>query len=311
MQKGKKVIITGGSGFIGQALCAELAAFGYDVTVLSRQPEKLKKNENSRIRMGYWDPENPETWFSHASGACAIINLAGENIASSLRWTASKKERLLQSRLTAGKAVTEAVLRSDPKPGVVIQASAIGYYGNRGREVLGETSGPGQGFLADLAKQWEASMDPVRRQSVRCVTIRTGIVLGNDGGFLERVVLPFKLGLGGHLGDGQQWLSWIHLADEVSAIRFLIENETLNGAYNLTAPNPLTARDFFKNLGRVLGKPSWLHLPAFMLRLMMGELAKEMLLSGQRVLPDRLARSGYAFKYTDAYSALKSILGNN
>jgi len=305
---GKKVIITGGSGFIGQALCAELNAFGYDVTVLSRRPEQLKINENSRIRMVYWDPKNPATWLSHASGACAIVNLAGENIASSLRWTTAKKDRLLQSRLTAGKAVSEAVMRLDHKPGVLIQASAIGYYGNRQKEELTEESSPGQGFLADLAKQWETSIDPVCRQGVRCATIRTGIVLGKGGGFLERVVLPFKLGLGRHLGNGQQWLSWIHLADEVSAIRFLIENKTLEGAFNLTAPNPLISRDFFKTLGRVLGRPSWLHAPAFMLRLMLGEMAKELLLSGQRVLPDRLTRSGYAFKYPDAYSALQSIM---
>lgn len=308
VKMGKKIIITGGSGFIGQALCAELNAFGYEVTVLSRRPEQRKLNKSSRTHMVYWDPNDPETWFSHASGACAIVNLAGDNIASSLRWTAAKKERLLQSRLTAGKAVSEAVLRLDQKPGVLIQASAIGYYGNRQKEVLTEASGPGEGFLADLAEQWETCVDPVRQQGVRCATIRTGIVLGKGGGFLERVVFPFKLGLGGHLGNGQQWLSWIHLADEVSAIRFLIEHETLEGAFNLTAPNPLIARDFFKKLGRVLGRPSWLHPPAFMLRLMMGELASELLLSGQRVLPDRLACSGYKFKYPDAYSALQSIM---
>jgi len=304
----KKVIITGGSGFIGQALCEELFDFSYDVTVLSRRPEQQKENENSHIRIGFWDPENPETWYSHASGACAIVNLAGENIASSLRWTAAKKEQLLKSRLAAGKAVSETVLRSDQKPGVVIQASAIGYYGNCGENLMTETSGPGQGFLADLAKQWESSVAPIRQQGVRCATIRTGIVLGKNGGFLGRVLLPYKLGFGGHPGKGQQWLSWIHLADEVRAIRFLIENKSLEGDFNLTAPNPLTSRDFFKTLGQVLGRPSWLHPPAFMLRLMMGELAKELLLSGQRVMPERLLNSGYEFKYPDAYSALQSIL---
>ncbi len=309
LKMGKKIIITGGSGFIGQALCTELNTFGYEVTVLSRRPEQRELNERSHTRVVCWDPNDPETWLSHASGACAIVNLAGDNIASSLRWTATKKERLLQSRLTAGKAVSEAVLRLDQKPGVLIQASAIGYYGNREDEVLTEESGPGEGFLADLAEQWETCVDPVRQQGVRCATIRTGIVLGKGGGFLERIVLPFKLGLGGHLGNGQQWLSWIHLADEVSAIRFLIEHETLEGAFNLTAPNPSIARDFFKTLGSVLGRPSWLHLPAFMLQLMMGELASELLLSGQRVLPDRLACSGYKFKYPDAYSALQSIMG--
>jgi uncharacterized protein (TIGR01777 family) len=305
---GRKIIITGGSGFIGQALCTELNAFGYEVTVLSRRLEQRVLNERSHTRVVCWDPNDPEPWLSHASGACAIVNLAGDNIASSLRWTAAKKERLLQSRLTAGKAVSEAVLRLNQKPGVLIQASAIGYYGNREDEVLTEESGPGEGFLADLAEQWETCVDPVRQQGVRCATIRTGIVLGKGGGFLERVVFPFKLGLGGHLGNGQQWLSWIHLADEVSAIRFLIEHETLEGAFNLTAPNPLVARDFFKKLGRVLKRPSWLHLPAFMLRLMMGELASELLLSGQRVLPDRLTRSGYTFKYPDAFPALQSIM---
>ena len=304
----KKIIITGGSGFIGQALCSELNTFGYEVIVLSRRPEQHQLNESSHIRMIYWDPSDPETWRSHASGACAIVNLAGDNIASSLRWTAAKKERLLQSRLAAGKAVSDTILQLEQKPSVLIQASAIGYYGNRKNELLTEASDSGKGFLADLAKQWETCVEPIRQQGIRCATIRTGIVLGRGGGFLERVVLPFKLGLGGHLGNGKQWVSWIHLADEVSAIRFLIEQENLEGVFNLTAPNPLLARDFFKILGRVLKRPSWLHPPAFMLRLMMGELASELLLSGQRVLPDRLTCSGYKFKYPDAYSALQSIL---
>jgi len=304
----KKVIITGGSGFIGRVLAGELAICGYEVIVLSRRPEKAIRHQSSRVHTAHWNPEDPESWMHHLSGDCAIVNLAGDNIASSLRWTAAKKNRILGSRLFVGKAVSEAVKQAVHKPRVLIQASAVGIYGNRYDEVLTEASVPGNGFLADVAGQWEKSISAVRDQGVRCVAIRTGIVLGKGGGFLERVIVPFRLFAGGHPGNGRQWLSWIHLADETQAIRFLIEHEDLNGCFNLTAPGPLTARDFFKTLGRVTKRPSWLHPPAFVLRLLFGELAQELLLSGQRVHPHRLLNAGYVFRYPDVFSALNDLL---
>lgn len=304
----RKIIITGGSGFIGRALSVDLADHGYDVIVLSRRPEAVTPPLNPRVQMAYWDVKDPATWLDLASGAFAIVNLAGDNIASSLRWTSEKKERILGSRLLAGRAVSETVQLAGHKPRVLIQASAIGYYGNRRDEELTEESGPGTGYLADVAVKWEKSIMTVREQGIRCATIRTGIVLGRGGGFLSRVILPFKFLAGGHPGNGRQWLSWIHLADEVGAIRFLIENDKLDGCFNLTAPEPVNAREFFSSIGSVTSRPSWLHPPAFVLKLVLGQLAQELLLSGQRVIPKRLLDAGYVFKYPDVSAALNDLI---
>lgn len=304
----RKIVITGGSGFIGRSLCDELVSNGYDVIILSRDPGRVKHLTNPNIRIAQWDLKRPDIWLQHASSALAVVNLAGDNIASSLRWNATKKNRILSSRLEAAQAVSDAIAQAEVKPRVLVQASAIGYYGDRFDEVLTECSAPGEGFLANIASKWEQTVDPIRQQGLRCVTVRTGIVLGPGGGFLGRIVLPFRLYLGGHPGKGRHWISWIHIADEVAAIRFLIERDDLSGPFNLTSPMPLQARDFFKELGRTLGRPSWLHVPGFMLQLMLGELARELLLSGQRVIPQRLMDSGFTFNYPDAGSALRDIL---
>jgi len=201
------------------------------------------------------------------------------------------------------------VEKSKSKPNVVVQASGIGYYGNRGDEILDESSSPGSGFLVEVAKQWEKTTEKVKFLGVRHIIIRTGVVLGKDGGFLPRVLLPFRLFVGGHLGSGKQWIPWIHIQDEAKAIRFLIEKEDLKGVFNLTSPNPLVSKDFFKILGKVIKRPSWLHIPGFFLRLFLGQMAEELILSGQRALPKRLLESGYEFLYSDLESALKEILG--
>lgn len=304
----KRIVITGGTGFVGRALCRDLLMHGYDVIVLSRNPRKAKPTVDSGITLVKWDGETPQGWLHYATGALAIINLAGENIASSLRWTQEKKELLLRSRLNAGKAVMKAAEQADEKPRVVIQASAIGYYGNRRDEVIDESSSLGAGFLAEVARQWETSIKQLTDIEVRCPIIRTGVVLGRYNGFLPRVTLPFRFFMGGHPGSGEQWLSWIHIDDEVAAIRFLIEKDYLTGPFNLTAPNPLKARDFFHLAGMVLKRPSWFHVPGFVLQLALGELAKELLLSSQRVIPKRLLDSGYSFQYPEALPALKDLL---
>jgi uncharacterized protein (TIGR01777 family) len=303
----ERIIITGATGFIGRALCKQLVEGGYEVVALSRSSKGGSESLPNQVKIVNWDAGTAEGWADYTDGAYAIINLAGENIGSG-RWTERKKRRILESRLKAGRAVVEAVEKAGVKPKVVIQASGIGYYGDRGDELLEESSLAGSGFLVEVAKRWEESTKKVESVGVRQVIIRTGVVLGADGGFLSRVLLPFRLFVGGHLGSGHQWIPWIHLDDEVGAIMFLMEKENLQGVFNLTAPNPLTSKDFFRLLGRVMRRPSWLPVPGFALRLLLGEMAKELILSGQRAVPKRLLDSGYEFKYADAESALREIL---
>jgi hypothetical protein len=301
------VIISGATGFIGTVLVKKLVARNYHVVVLSRNPGKAAAFNSSPVKVVACDGRSANGWGHYADGAYGIINLAGENIAAG-RWTPARKTAILQSRLAAGSAIVEAVTLSARKPRVVIQASGIGYYGNRGDTVLDETSSVGTGFLSDVAIQWEKSTEPVEALGVRRAIIRTGIVLGRDGGFLSRVLLPFKLFMGGCMGSGRQWLSWVHMEDEVSAICFLLEQDAAQGAFNLSSPQPLNAKDFFAEVGRALGRPSWLPVPGFALRMLLGEMAEELILSGQRALPARLLEAGYAFHYPSAQHALQNIL---
>jgi uncharacterized protein (TIGR01777 family) len=300
-----RVIITGATGFIGRALTKELAQGDYEIVALSRNPQI--KSELNKISYIEWDAKNPNGWTDYLDGAYAIVNLAGENISAG-RWTKKRKQTILQSRLNAGKAVVEAVKRVKRKPKVLVQASAIGYYGSREDEILEESSAPGSGYLPEVAQKWEFSTKEVESLGVRHVTIRTGIVLGKSGGALPRLIQPFHFFVGGPLGNGKQWFSWIHLEDEIKAIRFLMKNENLNGAFNLTAPAPLVMKDFCKILGRVMHRPCWLKVPGFALRLIMGEMAEALLLTGQRVQPKRLLEAGYKFSYPEAESALSQIL---
>jgi hypothetical protein len=301
-----RVIITGATGFIGRALCQELGR-DYEVIALSRNAESAQQSIGDAAKVVQWDARTPAGWDRDADGAHAIINLAGENLASG-RWSQARKSRILQSRLDAVKAVVETVKRLHNKPKVVILASAIGYYGPRQDEQLDEASTPGEGFLANVCRQVEHSAEEFENLGVRCVVIRTGVVLGRGGGALPRLILPFRLYLGGHLGSGGQWFSWISLKDEVAAIRFLVENEHLRGVFNLTAPKPVTMKEFCQILGKVLNRPAWLNVPAFAARLALGEMADEMLLSGQRVLPTRLQAAGFKFRYPDLEKALSDIL---
>ena len=304
----KTVIISGATGFIGRMLVKKLVAGDYRIVVLSRSPQKGAVFGSSQVEVAAWDGRSAQGWGHYADGAYGIINLAGENIAAG-RWTPARKAAILESRLAAGRAVTEAVAQAARKPRVVIQASGIGYYGNCGAVVLDETSPAGTGFLADVAVQWERSTEPVEASGVRRVIIRTGVVLGRDGGFLSRVLLPFKLFMGGCMGSGRQWLSWVHMDDEVRAVCYLLEQDDARGAINLCSPNPLTAREFFGIMGSVMGRPSWLPVPGFALHLMLGEMADELILSGQRALPKRLLEAGYAFHYPSAREALENLLG--
>ena len=234
-----RVIVTGGTGFIGKALCALLVQKGYEVVVLSRSAGKMKTDGTTTVK---WDARSADNWGDYADGALAIVNLAGRNIAAQ-PWSEKVKKDLLQSRVQAGKAVLEAVESAANKPGVVIQGSAIGYYGSHKDKIFDESAARGSGFLASLTEQWEASTAAVEDRGVRRAIIRTGIVLGSDGGMLPRLLLPFRFFMGGTPGSGAQWFSWIHLHDEVMAICYLMENKELSGVFNLTAPEPVTLRE--------------------------------------------------------------------
>ncbi len=300
------VIILGGSGLIGRALAASLATDGYDVVILSRNPQRVPALP-SGIRAEQWDGCSAEGWGFLANGAEAIVNLAGENLAAG-RWAAERKRQILASRLNPGQAVVQAVQTTTRKPAVLIQASAVGYYGPRGDQELAEDAPPGQDFAAQVVREWEASTAPVEALGVRRVLIRSGVVLSAKGGALPRMLMPFRLFAGGRLGSGRQWLSWIHIADEVDAIRFLIQNRAARGVFNLTAPNPVMNAEFSRIVGRILGRPAWLPTPALALRLVFGEMAT-VLLDGQRAIPQHLLHMGFAFRFPGLEAALRNLLG--
>jgi uncharacterized protein (TIGR01777 family) len=303
----KRVIITGASGFIGRALVRDLAAKGYETVALTRNPEKARDRLPPGVTLAEWSGRSAAGWGGLADGARAIVNLAGDSLAEG-RWTKAKKARILASRVDAGTAVAVAVRTAVTKPGVLVQASAIGFYGAAGDEDLDESAPPGEGFLAGVVREWEDSTRAVESLGVRRAVIRSGLVLGKGGGVWPRLVLPFRFFIGGPLGGGRQAFSWISLEDEVRAILHLIEHDELAGAFNLTAPGPLRQREFCRVLGRAIRRPCWLPVPALLLRLLFGEKAKETLLSGQRVVPRRLMASGFAFHHPDAASAVAAIL---
>lgn len=253
-----------------------------------------------------WDGLTVKGWGHLVDGADALVNLAGANIAEG-KWTAERKRLIRDSRLNAGRAVVEAIRAATHKPQVLIQASGVGYYGDCGDEVLTEKRSAGGDFLAQLAVEWEAGVAGVEALGLRRVVIRTGVVLSSKGGALPRMLLPFRLFVGGRMGDGRQWFPWIHLSDEVSAIRFLINKEGASGVFNLTAPNPVTNAEFTQMQGRQLGRPSVVPLPAFVLRRVLGEMA-DVLLVSQRAIPQRLTQLGYVFRFVDAASALRDLL---
>ncbi|MBN1657554.1 MAG: TIGR01777 family oxidoreductase [Anaerolineae bacterium] len=307
-----RVIITGGTGQIGRDLAGSLAVDGHNVIVLTRSPESAT-GLAAGVRPVGWDARTAEGWGHLADGADAIVNLAGANLAGEgffpSRWTEERKQIIRDSRVDAGKAVVEAVLEAEVRPKVIIQASGVGYYGARDEYPVTVDSGPGDDFLARLAADdWEPSTAPVEEMGVRRAIIRSGAVLHAGEGALKRLVLPFRLFVGGPMGSGHQWFSWIHQEDQVRAIRFLIEHEEARGAFNLTAPQPVTNKEFARALGRALGRPSWLPLPAFALRLAFGEVS-DVLLTGQAAVPDRLQELGFEFKYPNVELALRELVG--
>lgn len=307
-----RIIITGGTGLIGRTLANKLVQYGHDVIVLSRNPDKTHGLESS-VRVEEWDAKSAQGWGALADGAGAIVNLAGESIAGEgfppKPWTPERKKRILESRLNAGKAVVEAIKAASNKPGVLIQSSAVGYYGTHGDENITEDHPAGNDFLADVCKQWEASTAEVESMGVRRAIVRTGLVLSSKGGVLPTMALPFKMFVGGPIGSGKQQIPWIHVEDEAGAIRFLLENNAAKGAFNLSAPEPLSNAGFSKALGRALGRPSYLPTPGAAFKIAFGELSM-LLLEGQRAVPKHLQDMGFQFKYPEAEGAMRDLFKN-
>lgn len=301
-----RTLITGGTGLIGRALIDSLVADGHTVTVLTRSPQKHQSSLPSAVTALGWDGKSAAGWGHLAEGADAIVNLAGEGIADG-RWSAARKQRIRQSRVDAGRAVVEAVGQAKQKPKVVVQASAVGYYGIGDASPLPESSPAGQDFLGQVCADWEASSAEVEQMGVRRTIIRTGIVLSTKGGAFPKLLLPFRFFAGGPIGHGRQYFPWIHIDDQVRAIRFLMENEQARGPFNLAAPNPPTNREFVQKLGKAMGRPALLPVPAIAFQLIFGEMST-VLLDGQRAVPTALQQAGFSFAQPEAVAAIRDIL---
>lgn len=301
-----RILITGGTGTIGDRLVDHLIQHGHALTIVSRQPYK-PAHLPAKLTFVRWDGRTAAGWSRHLAEADAVVHLAAANLADA-PWTDERKKIIRASRVDSGRAVVEAFEAADRKPGVLVQASAVGYYGTHDDErVLTEESEPGSDFLADVCREWEASTGPVERLGVRRVIIRTGVMFDPQGGAFPRLMMPFRFFVGGPVGSGSQWMSWIHHQDTVSAIRFLIENEAARGPFNLTAPGPVRNREFARALGRQLKRPSFMPAPAFVLERLYGEMAT-VVLEGQRVMPKRLQELGYPFMFPDLDAALLSLV---
>jgi uncharacterized protein (TIGR01777 family) len=295
-----RVAVTGASGLVGHELTAYLEQHGDFVTRFVRGTPA-----DGEIR---WDPDKGEIDSSALNGFDAVIHLAGENIANR-RWNAAQKQRILDSRVKGTSLISHSLAKLDRKPSVLISASAIGYYGDRGDYVCDESTSNGSGFLADVCVAWEAATEPAIRAGIRVVNLRIGVVLSAHGGALQKMQLPFKLGGGGVIGSGRQFWSWIAIDDVVRAIEHCLRTESVHGPVNAVAPHPVTNRDFTKKLGRVLHRPTVVPMPGFVARIALGEMADALLLASTRVAPNRLLETQFKFLYPELEPALKHVLG--
>jgi len=298
-----RILITGASGLVGSSLSERLRAQGHQISRLVRHSSNSSRGE------AYWNPEggsvdktgidvlNPEI----------VVHLAGENIAGG-RWNAERKRKIHDSRVNGTRALADTLAHLEIRPKAFICASAVGYFGSRGDEVLTEESAPGDGFLAEVCQEWESASELASKAGIRTANLRFGVILSREGGALKKMLLPFKLGLGGVIGSGKQYMSWITLDDVVGAIEFAIQNESLKGPVNTVSPNPVTNKEFTKTLGRVLWRPTCFPLPASTARMLIGEMADELLLASIRVKPAKLEKAGYKFQYPDLKEALKHVL---
>lgn len=296
-----RILVSGSSGLVGKTLCGMLEREGHTVVRLVRNATALSEN------VIYWDPARGILAGDQLAGLDGVVHLAGESIASG-RWTPERKARIRDSRLQGTRLLCERLATCSAPPAFLIAASAVGFYGNRGNEIVDESAEPGGGFLADLCAAWEEETRRASTVGIRVVNLRLGMVLSAGGGALAKMLPPFRLGLGGPLGDGAMWMSWIHLDDVVSAIYYAMHHPELAGPVNAVAPNPVTNREFTRALGRVLGRPTFFAVPAPVLRLLLGEMADELLLSSLRGTPMRLEEAGFTFAYPALEAALASQL---
>lgn len=300
-----KIVIAGGTGFLGQPLTAALLSAGHEVVVLTR-------SEHTRLVAGAravpWDLKRAlAPWAVEVDGADAVINLAGEPIAEH-RWSAAQKHRIEESRVLATEQLVRAITNAARPPALLLSGSAVGFYGHCGDAVVTEETGAGHDFLANVCRRWEAQAVMASSASTRVVCLRTGLVLASHGGALPKLLPPFKLGVGGRLGNGRQYWPWIHHQDWVNLVRFVVDTPDVVGPLNATAPNPVTNAEFSRELGRTLGRPTYFPVPRLALRLLLGEMADSMLLSGQRATPGKAQQLGFKFAYPTLALALDTIL---
>ena len=295
-----KIVVSGSTGLVGSALQPVLVRAGHDVVPLVRRPPAPGE------RAIQWNPARGTIDRAGLEGADAVIHLAGENVFG--RWTPAKKNRIRDSRVLGTQLVSDALAGLNRRPRTLLAASAVGYYGDRGDEILTEHSAPGEDFLAHVSREWEAATGAATRAGIRVVNLRFGIVLTATGGALAKMLPPFRLGLGGHIGSGNQYVSWIAMDDVLAAMVFALSTETLVGPVNMTSPNPVTNRELAKALGTVLGRPAIVAVPSFALRMAFGPEGAGMLQSGQRVLPERLRAAGFRYRHETIEATLRDEL---
>jgi uncharacterized protein len=297
-----RILITGASGLIGTALRKSFEKKGYEMLLASRGEPRAENDIQWNADAGFIDEDLPRL-----EGIDAVIHLAGESI-SALRWTDEKKKSIRDSRVHGTRTMIETFARLEKKPKVFISASAIGFYGDRGDEEMTETSSAGDTFLSEVSKEWESESRRAEDMGIRTVLLRNGIVLSKEGGALATMMTPFKLGVGGVVGSGKQWMSWVSLDDVVGIVNYVLENETLRGAVNVASPNPVTNEEFTRTFGEVLYRPTFLPLPEFAVNLVFGEMGDALLIDSTKVVPKRLLDAGYEFKYPDLKSALENAV---
>lgn len=300
-----RIVLSGGTGFIGRSLASRLIAEKHRVFLLTRNPQAARDMASESLEILQWDGKTLGQWVQLVENADAVINLAGESVGAR-RWSQKQKARLINSRLDATKAIVAAIAQAKNKPSVLINASGVGYYDHVENGDVEESHPPGKDFLSQLAIGWEREATAAESYGVRVARLRFGVVLAKGGGALKRMMLPFKLFVGGTIGSGRQWLPWVHRHDVLNIVLFVLENAKLSGPVNVVAPEPVTMKEFCKALGKAMHRPSWVPVPAFALRLLLGEMA-DMVLTGQRAIPSRLQEAGYKFLYPKLDDALAAI----
>ena len=305
-----RIVIAGGSGFLGRPLARQFAAEGHDVVILTRGSDSKGRDSigsGGRIRSVAWSPDGSAgPWAAELDGAGAVVNLAGASIGGK-RWTDANKRLILDSRIHATRSLVTAIVRAEIRPPVLVSGSGVGYYGPHDDDIVTEQTQAGGDFLADVCVKWEAEAQRASSDRTRVVRMRTGLVLEGDGGAMAPMLTPFKLGVGGPIGSGRQYWPWIHRDDWIALVRGAIQSPNLAGPMNATAPEPVTNAAFARALGAALHRPALLPTPAFAIRLLLGEMADGLILSGQRAIPERAERAGFTFKYRHLDEALRAI----